>query len=126
MTAPKQKSLSDFLDEIESRANAATPSPWLYDGQSYAIGNVRHMLRADGVGMSQRDAVFIAAARNDVPTLVSSLRRALRYLEALKNNSRVHAGSASGTLRDIEELLREPADSVVDGNDAGAAPGNSK
>lgn len=95
-----QKTLSELLDEIESRANAATSGPWLYDGRSYAIGHQRHMLRADGIGVSQPDATFIAAARSDVPKLVKALRKMIA------------TRADDSALESVAQLLREPADSV--------------
>lgn len=59
------------LDEIEARANAATPGPWtpqtirLYDGVD---------LPDETVAQWQRDAVFIAHARTDVPALIARVR----------------------------------------------------
>ncbi len=38
-----------------------TQGEWKYDGCSYKIGNVRHMLRNDGFGCTHADAIYIAA-----------------------------------------------------------------
>lgn len=82
------------LDEIEARANAATPGPWTYDeGCGYvevppcgaiefkpgwersvhflARVHDNHVEGEDGLGF---DGAFIAAARTDVPALVARVR----------------------------------------------------
>jgi len=82
------------LDEIERRANAATPGPWTYhDGCGYvevppcgaiefkpgwersvhflARVHNNHVEGEDGLGF---DGAFIAAARTDVPQLVARVR----------------------------------------------------
>lgn len=62
------------LDFIEARANAATQGPWEQNGYvvhaSHGIGDVI----ADA-GLTPADARFIAHARQDVPALISELRR---------------------------------------------------
>lgn len=71
------------LDEIEARANTATPGPWctvgaeIFQGAEYTpdvspwIGET---CRASG-GMGKADAAFVAHARTDVPALVAEVRR---------------------------------------------------
>ena len=76
------------LDEIEARANAATPGPW------EAGCNDRHVLYVtteneefcqtygpelyDSQGFfSDDDTAFIAHARTDVPALVAALKKVL-------------------------------------------------
>lgn len=66
------------LDEIEQRANAATPGPWIADvapdpetGQ-FLIYDVNDSCVCDAY---ERDRSFIAAARSDVPALVAEVRR---------------------------------------------------
>jgi len=82
------------LDEIEGRANAATPGPWTYhDGCGYvevppcgaiefqpewersahflARVHGNHVEGEDGLGF---DGAFIAAARTDVPALIARVR----------------------------------------------------
>lgn len=83
-TPEGQFSLSLILDEIEARANAATPAPWDFHGQ------LRTFIDRDegedwrtscGGVIDMKDATFIAAARSDVPALVKALRRAVRTLQ---------------------------------------------
>jgi len=89
------------LDEIEARANAATPGPWTYhDGCGYvevppygaiefkpgwersvhflARVHNNHVEGEDGLGF---DGAFIAHARTDVPALVAEVRRLRKLLE---------------------------------------------
>ena len=72
--------LTDRLDEIEARADAATPGAW--EAWDRGIGFEVHV---NGEGLNsefretfrQADAEFIAAARTDVPQLVAALRAVL-------------------------------------------------
>lgn len=67
--------LSDAeLEAIEARANAATPGPW-------AIAKWRHGgVKSEAINglvadtTAPNDAEFIAAARTDIPTLLSEVR----------------------------------------------------
>lgn len=40
-TIQGQKSLTDLLDEIETRANAATPGPWCYDNRGDKCNDIQ-------------------------------------------------------------------------------------
>jgi hypothetical protein len=87
------------LDEIEARANAATPGPWtpqtirLIDGVDLPV---------ETVAQWQRDAAFIAAARADVPALVACVRK----LEAECERTRIFGSRKFAELRaaDVEQL----------------------
>ena len=83
------------LDEIEARANDATPGPWRHEGQ-----RVRGVCEIAFCGLTAatdgptgtldytRNARFIAHARTDVPALVARVRE----LEAERNSyARSHA-----------------------------------
>lgn len=95
------------LAEIEAREKAATPGPWDYNGYSSIcsepvaaastgdeddhVCQVAFVPASHGdtaTGIQVHDAVFIAAARSDVPTLIAALRasrtRETRYEAALK------------------------------------------
>ena len=75
------------LDEIEARANAATPGPWDVERETGLIstddgcavasihphGNVRTVIHT-GERYSHSDAAFIAAARTDVHALIARVR----------------------------------------------------
>lgn len=89
----------DELDEIQARANAATPGPW----RARACGEIvagRHVVAtSDGGGGSvwvewrnEEDKRFAAHARADVPRLIAEIRRLQgewrKLLEALRE---VHA-----------------------------------
>ena len=71
------------LDEIEARANAATPGPWtpqtirLIDGVDLPDATVAQW---------QRDAAFIAAARTDVPALSARVRELEAELRIEREN----------------------------------------
>ena len=71
----------DELNEIEVRANAATPGPWkagLYG--SVTVNNGLKILNTNyssynSHGGNCPDAEFIACAREDVPALIAEVRR---------------------------------------------------
>ena len=71
-------------DRIEAYCEAATPKPWGYDGVSYTIGPFRHMLRKDGLGMSDQDAAFICEARLDLPRAIATLRRVWKRVDVVE------------------------------------------
>ncbi len=80
------------LAEIEARANAATPGPWIGDGEfgfvfqrgasrAHCIARLDH---EDVRDTSGADLAFIAAARADVPDLVAEVRRLTAALDAAR------------------------------------------
>lgn len=84
------------LDEIEARANAATPGPWEWEGEAKAEWEIGanslvpsrrpddpvlygYGYDASGIEVkSPADAEFIAHARTDVPALLDALEKVLR------------------------------------------------
>lgn len=86
------------LAEIESRANAATPSPWEInapnrwgppDGFVTVVGGVGDsavVVAREHEGRSLAvDCEFIAAARSDIPKLIAEVRRLQEQVELLQN-----------------------------------------
>lgn len=85
------------LDEIERRANAATPGPWWgredQNGEgkwfrsvaSGVPGNATRVVPAAGNGgvRSSEDHAFILHARTDIPYLVARVRELERALEEI-------------------------------------------
>jgi hypothetical protein len=74
------------LDEIERRCNRASPSPWKshVEGRDHTSGDSFIMTGGPDiylVGATVNDQDFIAAARQDLPLLISEIRR-LRALRA--------------------------------------------
>ena len=72
--------LTDRLDEIQARADAATEGSWDYYRPHYMSGyySITYGSGADvAIEASEADAEFIAAARTDVPALVAALRAVL-------------------------------------------------
>lgn len=103
-------SISDRLDEIAARCDAATDGPWraaLLDGVDHEDGSSGYR---GGIypgtepgrvsvlitpNVDRRDAAFIAHARTDVPELVEAVRRrdaALRAVLDLHVQQPVRAG----------------------------------
>ena len=75
-----------LLAEIRSRSEAATPGPWKrgHDQNSGTYGVVAPaslVLFPGGGWATGQDATFSAAAREDVPRLVSMLESVLEYLD---------------------------------------------
>ncbi len=71
---------NEELDEIEARANAATPGPWKHaDSRDNEVRLEHGGFPASGYShwsmMRPNDATFIAAARQDVPRLIQEVRR---------------------------------------------------
>lgn len=93
-TSPPQKPLSVLLDEIEQRANAAKPGPWIHHhgwAEPCLDPDVseRHphwceITGEDGLSINGHFGVetssFIAAARSNVPALVEIVRMALPFV----------------------------------------------
>ena len=76
----------DVLAEIEGRAEAATPGPWVHNGVNGIHARIGACVAISHVHEDQRrweDAVFIAAARTDVPRMAEALRWALSALDEL-------------------------------------------
>ena len=97
------------LDEIERRANAATPGPW--------TGKVNNCVEAGdeavfetGCGcctdstLSEENAAFIAAARTDVPALIARVRELEAECERMKTFA---AQNFSQMIRQEAEQMRE-------------------
>ena len=115
------------LDEIERRANAATPGPWTYhDGCGYvevppcgaiefkpgwersvhflARVHNNHVEGEDGLGF---DGAFIAHARTDVPALIARVRELEAQLDELWTRYK--------KLDEEDDSLREALAGAMDG-----------
>lgn len=94
------------LAAIEQRASAATPGPWAtYRDETWMVvyidanNGVVVAPEGDNLILSVADAEFIAAARTDIPALISEIRRLEQaYLEALRM-----VGDAIGLLGEMSE-----------------------
>jgi hypothetical protein len=84
------------LEAIKARAQAATEGPWDWGPLDSTLSG-RLALRAPGmrpvvraaaadVWPSAADAVFIAAARSDIPALVTEVERLQNEIKALRND----------------------------------------
>jgi len=103
------------LVAIESRANAATPGPWVTAcdavGHEIAIahvfGSTEYIYADVGFIASRRgDAEFIAAARGDVVTLVAEVRRLQSELDKDATVSDWLREQAAKDAAEIEHLQR--------------------
>lgn len=77
------------LAEIEQRCLRATPSPWTsyVEGRDHTSGSSFIMTDGDDVyltGASDEDQDFIASARQDVPALITEIRRLQELLQTAK------------------------------------------
>ena len=109
----------EWLDEIEARANAATPGPWrpVYEDafnpakddeldkrDAYWVAGPDYVERTyDGYSFwNEADAEFVAAAREDIPRLCRAVREL--YEAALKS---ANAASAAMSYWPDEEQVYE-------------------
>lgn len=91
------------LDEIEARANRATPGPWIPENNSFkrifhgehvvcdpysALPDPKH--KSHSILFEQRDANadFIAHARTDIPALIAEVKRLREENERLRDEYR--------------------------------------
>ena len=103
------------LDEIERRANAATPGPWASrrnrDMRDYEVragcvlaivSEAASAKHATSVRECGRNAAFIAHARTDVPALIARVRE----LEAECERTRIFGSRKFAELRaaDVEQM----------------------
>jgi hypothetical protein len=89
------------LDEIEARANAATPGPWGYSDFSGSIHSSVGTLIAQGAWPDS--GPFIACARTDVPALIARVRELEAECERLKTFA---AQNFSAMIRQEAEQMR--------------------
>ena len=102
-------SISDRLDEIQARANAATDGPWWtefwLDDLSWREGHYSVLAKKDdpvrivdpswetSEEQTKADAEFIAHARSDVPDLVGALQAVLDLCDSTTLECRPGDGS---------------------------------
>lgn len=111
--------LTDRLDEIEARADAATEGPWEwhpYMGSGATLAKPNHLFHevnilktTDDWPPVADDAEFIAAARTDVPQLVAEVRRLLAENDRLREDARAFAATL-----DFGDGITEPAATLAD------------
>ncbi|RQT01756.1 hypothetical protein [Burkholderia contaminans] len=83
---------AETLNEIEARCKAATPGPWVsyVEGRDHESGSNFIMTGPEGArgedielsGASIADQDFIAHARQDVPMLISEIKRLMEILKS--------------------------------------------
>ena len=95
--------MSEYLDAVQARIDAATEGPWSWashitaDGDEWAVFDAEdHALASNHDGWSP-DAEFIAQARTDLPRLLAAVRAVEAVLDdaentATRNLSRNFAG----------------------------------
>jgi hypothetical protein len=76
--------MTDWIDDINERANRATPGPWrsFIEGRDHWGGS--NFIQTSGediefAGATHADQDFIAHARQDIPRLIDEVRR-LQYV----------------------------------------------
>jgi glutathione S-transferase len=118
------------LEAIHKRCAAATPGPWLVDGDYlpasiYASDSpdwkVRHQFRVvgmtdyeDGGVVCREDAEFIAAARSDIPALLAEVDR----LRAERDAAQFAVRELLDARGEIARLRGELADLAAGHEDA--------
>lgn len=88
-------STSERLDQIEARANAATPGPWEVEHHynrlngNHVVSEIPRVAECEGNGggglYHAEDAEFVSCARDAVPALVVALRAVLELHEEVGN-----------------------------------------
>jgi hypothetical protein len=98
------------LAAIKTRADAATPGPWVTDleGNVYADGPAHPVTAVRGrfTEHLMQDARFIARAREDVPALLAEVERLRAELDETAERCIRLMGEVS-TLREEHARLRE-------------------
>jgi len=99
------------IDEIEARANAATPGPWKHEGQevraAYHVAFCGEAATSQGATSARdctRNARFIAHARTDVSALIARVRELEAECERLKTFA---AQNFSAMIRQEAQQMRE-------------------
>lgn len=102
-----QDASSTRLDEIQARANAATPGPWECMGET-VFGTYSYIRKCKSHWPitetarnkdHEKNGMFIAHAREDIPWLISELRSAqqeVRRLQMDQASQRFWIGYAAG------------------------------
>jgi hypothetical protein len=108
------------LDEIEARANAATPGPWGFsrDEERYLLDETTDVVGEVAPGSTGaaitvfavatgalEDADFIARARTDVPALIARVREL--EAECERNEAKAHVVCLEALLQDKTEECDE-------------------
>ncbi|MCR6476582.1 hypothetical protein NU688_10475 [Variovorax sp. ZS18.2.2] len=75
------------ISEIQARATAAAPGPWkgMIEGRDHLSGSSCISRASGGIdldGASDADIDFMANARQDVPYLISELRRLAALIDS--------------------------------------------
>lgn len=95
--------ITDRLDEIEARAAAATEGPWQAelshgDDDSVPITSPGTDLDNPVAAAAIDDALFIAAARTDVPALTKALRDVVAACDPATGQVWAHYSSPRGRV----------------------------
>lgn len=100
--------MSDWIDDLERKAKAATPGPWVADHSEEDNSAVKQEGRAwwDGLAFCGRpaDAKFIAAVN---PTTILRLIEAARRAEDYNAEAERHAGRVVALEAQNEDLTAE-------------------
>lgn len=79
---PRPKLDLDHIEKMDDLLRVLPNVAWEFDGGSWSTGNgVRHVLRADGVGLSKAEAELIVLLHNHAPALLDIAREHLEGQE---------------------------------------------
>lgn len=102
------------LAEIKDRADQATSAPWKREGLYVITETGEQIADCEWLASSdeewaqfEKDADFIAAARQDVPALLAEIERLKALWAAVAEDSRQHAEEARGRRQHGERLAAE-------------------
>lgn len=119
MTTPDPTLTDEMLGELRALEAKATPGPWKEDANCDFVGSFATMQRVCAVPSPSEfyppDMIFIAAARNALPALISAasrtlaaeaaLRRARRYVEDAGREPTMPGSAARVFLAEIDRAL---------------------
>jgi hypothetical protein len=96
--------VTDWLDAAKARADVATDGPWEADGLE---GNLdAGDVRVAEVGMwREDDAIFIAAARTDLPKALDALRAVLTVLDLHDESERYGLPWGDAPIYEIRDAI---------------------
>ena len=104
--------MSEYLDAVQARIDAATEGPWSWashitaDGDEWAVFDAEdHALASNHDGWSP-DAEFIAQARTDLPRLLAAVRAVEAVQGAEPTNDQWNMGY-NDALEDVHRALTE-------------------
>lgn len=120
-------SISDRLDEIEARSDAANDGPWYAESRNvddpYSLTTVYNVFHNGDTAdrdlvaeVAYDNAEFIAHARTDVPVLVAALRAVLDLCDSTPLRFRPYDGAEPFMVLGVPAIRAEIAAALGEGS----------